>query len=221
MPHIECSVFFFSLATAKGSGEEFINEVAGISRTSHINIVTLLGFCYERRKRALIYEFMPNGSLDSFSHNDNARSDLRLGWEKLAIGMARGLEYLHRGCNTRILHLDIKPQNIILDNDFNPKISDFGLSKLCLKRESIVSMFAARVTGGYIAPEVFSRSFGRVSYKSDVYSYGMMLIEMIGGRNDLNVGTDQSSEVYFSDQVYKLIEQGQIILGGPDPRFHG
>ncbi|OWM85548.1 hypothetical protein CDL15_Pgr010167 [Punica granatum] len=81
------------LNSAKGSGEEFINKVAGISRraliyekSSHINIVTLLGFCYECRKRALIYEFMPNGSLDSFLHNDNAQSDLRLGWEKLAIG---------------------------------------------------------------------------------------------------------------------------------------
>lgn len=197
--------------STKGSGQEFINEVAGISRTSHVNIVTLLGFCFEGRKRAVIYEFMPNGSLDWFIHNENAQSDMRLGWEKLyqiAVGIARGLEYLHRGCNTRILHFDIKPHNILLDKEFHSKISDFGLSKLCLERESTVSMVVARGTIGYIASEVFSRNFGRVSYKSDVYSYGKMLIEMIVGSNNLNAGSEQSNEIYFSDWVYRLVEQG-------------
>ncbi|PKI51249.1 hypothetical protein CRG98_028365, partial [Punica granatum] len=128
---------------------------------------------------------MSNGSLDRFINDENTmmRSP-RLGWNKLyqiAVGTARGLEYLHGGCSTRILHFDIKPQNILLDDDYCAKISDFGLSKLCLKRESIVSMLVARGTIGYIAPEVFNRNFGDVSHKSDVYSYGMMLIEMIGG----------------------------------------
>ncbi|OWM76602.1 hypothetical protein CDL15_Pgr023447 [Punica granatum] len=200
------------LNASKGNGEEFINEVASISRTSHVNIVTLVGFCIEGHKRALIYEYMSNGSLDRFISDENAmmRSP-RLGWNKLyqiAVGTARGLEYLHRGCSTRILHFDIKPQNILLDDDYYAKISDFGLSKLCLKRESIVSMLVARGTIGYIAPEVFSRNFGDVSHKSDVYSYGMMLIEMIGGRKRVNGEADQSSEMYFADQVYQLIEEG-------------
>ncbi|OWM65110.1 hypothetical protein CDL15_Pgr002684 [Punica granatum] len=200
------------LNASKGNGEEFINEVASISRTSHVNIVNLVGFCFEGHKRALIYEYMSNGSLDRFINDENAtmRSP-RLGWNKLyqiAVGTARGLEYLHGGCSTRILHFDIKPQNILLDDDYCAKISDFGLSKLCLKRESIVSMLVARGTIGYIAPEVFNRNFGDVSHKSDVYSYGMMLIEMIGGGKRVNAEADQSSEMYFADQVYQLIEEG-------------
>lgn len=194
------------LNSSKGDGKDFINEVASISRTSHVNIVSLLGFCFEGRKRALIYEYMSNGSLDKFIYDDKRN----LGWERLyqiAVGIARGLDYLHRGCNTRILHFDIKPQNILLDTDYCPKISDFGLSKLCLKRESVVSMLVARGTIGYIAPEVVSSNFGGVSHKSDVYSYGMMLVEMVIGRKNLNAGADQSSEVYFHDQVYQLVEQ--------------
>ncbi|KAK6151000.1 hypothetical protein DH2020_015932 [Rehmannia glutinosa] len=168
------------------NAEDFINEVASISRTSHVNIVNLLGFCHDRKKRALVYEFMPNKSLDKFiSKNGSLSPNEDLEWEKLyeiAVGVARGLEYLHRGCNTRIVHFDIKPQNILLDEDFCPKISDFGLAKLFKKKQSIISMLGARGTIGYIAPEVFSRNFGVVSHKSDVYSYGMMLLEMAGAK---------------------------------------
>ncbi|KAF5733637.1 hypothetical protein HS088_TW16G00077 [Tripterygium wilfordii] len=134
------------LNTTKGNGAEFVNEVVSISRTSHVNIVTLLGFCLEGSKRALIYEFMSNGSLEKFICNKSKASTNQqqyLGWENLyqiAIKIAQGLEYLHQGCNTRILHFDIKPHNILLDEDFCPKISDFGLAKLCTKKESIVSL---------------------------------------------------------------------------------
>ncbi|XP_043808703.1 LEAF RUST 10 DISEASE-RESISTANCE LOCUS RECEPTOR-LIKE PROTEIN KINASE-like 2.1 [Manihot esculenta] len=196
------------LNKSTGDGEEFINEVASISRTSHVNIVSLLGFCYERTKRALIYEYMPNGSLDKFICGQSSE----LGWKILydiAIGIASGLEYLHRGCNTRIVHFDIKPQNVLLDEDFCPKISDFGLAKLCNKKESILSMLGARGTPGYIAPEVFMTSFGRVSYKSDVYSYGMMILEMFGGKNNIDFGASQDSEMYFPDCLYKRLELGQ------------
>ncbi|KAL0287864.1 UNVERIFIED_CONTAM: LEAF RUST 10 DISEASE-RESISTANCE LOCUS RECEPTOR-LIKE PROTEIN KINASE-like 2.1, partial [Sesamum angustifolium] len=112
------------LINSDSNGEEFINEVASISRTSHVNIVNLLGFCYDGNKKALIYEFMPKKSLDKFI-----------------------------SCNTRIIHFDIKPQNILLDDDFCPKISDFGLAKLCKKKQSILSMLGARGTIGYIAPK--------------------------------------------------------------------
>ncbi|KAL5544808.1 hypothetical protein UlMin_008592 [Ulmus minor] len=193
------------LNSSKGNGEEFINEVASISRTSHVNVVTLLGFCLEGNNRALIYEFMPNGSLEKFIYKDNQQ----LEWEKLlqiATGIARGLEYLHRGCNTRILHFDIKPHNILLDEDLCPKISDFGLAKLCPKKESIISMLDARGTIGYIAPEVCNRNFGGVSSKSDVYSYGMMILEMVGGRKNVNVGVSHTSEIYFPDYIYKQLE---------------
>ncbi|CAL5350189.1 unnamed protein product [Camellia sinensis] len=204
-----CLVAVKVLKGLKGSGEEFINEVATISRTSHVNIVTLMGFCFEGRNRALIYEFMPNGSLEKFIHDGNSSTYHQLGWEALyqiAVGIARGLEYLHRGCNMRILHFDIKPHNILLDEDFCPKISDFGLAKLWPRKESIVSLLGARGTTGYIAPEVFCRNFGGVSHKSDVYSYGMMVLEMVGGRKNIDVEVDRTSEIYFPHWIYKRLE---------------
>ncbi|KAK8453422.1 hypothetical protein SEVIR_5G281100v4 [Setaria viridis] len=198
------------LKDVKGDGEEFMNEVASISRTSHVNVVTLLGFCLEGSKRALIYEYMPNGSLERYVFSSNLNSENTLSWEKLfdiAIGIARGLEYLHRGCNTRIVHFDIKPQNILLDHDFRPKISDFGLVKLCLNKESVISIGGARGTIGYIAPEVYSRQFGIVSSKSDVYSYGMMVLEMIGVR-DKNINADsESSSQYFPQWIYEHVDE--------------
>ncbi|EYU40780.1 hypothetical protein MIMGU_mgv1a005995mg [Erythranthe guttata] len=199
------------LNESKGNGDEFMNEVASISRTSHINVVTLLGFCFEGSKRALIYEFMPNGSLEKFIQNKTSSSvGVVLGSEKLfqiALGIARGLEYLHQGCNMRILHFDIKPHNILLDMDFNPKISDFGLAKLCPNRSSIVSMLVARGTIGYIAPEVFSRNFGEVSHKSDVYSYGMVILEIAGATKNIDPKeVDRSSEVYFPQYIYRQLE---------------
>ena len=113
-----------------------------------------------REPKELVYEFMPNGSLDKFicnpeSSSTNCQLEQKTLFE-IAVGVARGLEYLHRGCSTRILHFDIKPQNILLDNNFCPKISGFGLARLCQKKESIVSLLGARGTIGYIAPEVFS-----------------------------------------------------------------
>ncbi|XP_076960677.1 LEAF RUST 10 DISEASE-RESISTANCE LOCUS RECEPTOR-LIKE PROTEIN KINASE-like 2.4 [Bidens hawaiensis] len=193
------------LAGAQGDGEDFINEVASISKTSHINIVTLLGFCIEGKKRALLYEFMPNGSLDKFLRGDGSHLD----WNTLfqiAKGIARGLEYLHRGCNTRIVHFDIKPHNILLDEEFVPKISDFGLAKLCKRKESIVSVIGVRGTAGYMAPEVFCRSLGGASHKSDVYSYGMMVLEMAGSHKHNSCSSTSTSENYFPDRIYEQVD---------------
>ncbi|XP_022759272.1 LEAF RUST 10 DISEASE-RESISTANCE LOCUS RECEPTOR-LIKE PROTEIN KINASE-like 2.1 [Durio zibethinus] len=197
------------LSESKGDGEEFINEVASISRTSHVNIVPFLGFCYEGSIRALMYEFMPNGSLDKFLCNraspDNCHQlELKTLYD-IAIGIARGLEYLHQGCTTRILHFDIKPHNILLDESFCPKISDFGLAKLCERKESILSTISARGTIGYIAPEVFCRSFGAVSHKSDVYSYGMMVLEMVGEKENVH---SRASDANFPLWIYDRLKQG-------------
>uniref|UniRef100_A0A1J3DSY8 Glycerophosphodiester phosphodiesterase protein kinase domain-containing GDPDL2 n=1 Tax=Noccaea caerulescens TaxID=107243 RepID=A0A1J3DSY8_NOCCA len=199
------------LMEIEGNGEEFINEVASMSRTSHVNIVPLLGFCYEGKKRAIIYEFMSNGSLDKFiSENMSTKME----WERLyniAVGVSRGLEYLHNRCVPRIVHFDIKPQNILLDNDLCPKIADFGLARLCKNKESIFSMLDARGTFGYMAPEVINNNFGGVSHKSDVYSYGMVVLEMIGARNRENFvksGSNNSS-MYFPEWIYKDFERGE------------
>ncbi|KAK3425885.1 hypothetical protein EUGRSUZ_F02099, partial [Eucalyptus grandis] len=194
------------LTESKSSLEEFINEVVSISRTSHVNVITLLGFCYEGKKRALVFEYMPNSSLDKFMYSGKALNmSSCLEWKilyQIAIGIARGLEYLHRGCNTIILHFDIKPQNILLNRDFIPKISDFGLAKLCPGQESAVSILGMRGTIGFIAPEVACRNLGKVSHKSDVYSYGMLVLEMVGIRN---------SDIKISNRkwIYRNLEPGK------------
>ncbi|KAJ9679632.1 hypothetical protein PVL29_021531 [Vitis rotundifolia] len=201
------------LNDSKGNGEEFINEVGTMSRIHHVNVVRLVGFCADGVKRALIYEFLPNESLEKFIFSTSIKNH-SLGWEKLqdiAVGIAKGIEYLHQGCEQRILHFDIKPHNILLDQNFNPKISDFGLAKLCSKEQSAISMTAARGTMGYIAPEVISRNFGNVSYKSDVYSFGMLLLEMVGGRKNIDVTVENTSQVYFPEWVYTQLDQREEV----------
>ncbi|KDP22160.1 hypothetical protein JCGZ_25991 [Jatropha curcas] len=196
------------LNNSTGNGEEFINEVGTMARIRHVNVVRFVGYCADGFRRALVYEYLPNESLQKFIFSDHGK-DL-LGWEKLqdiALGIAEGIEYLHQGCDQRILHFDIKPHNILLDDNFNPKISDFGLAKLCSKDQSAISMSTARGTMGYVAPEVFSRNFGNVSYKSDVYSFGMVLLDMVKGKK--NVEFADANHVYFPEWVYKCLDQGE------------
>lgn len=199
------------LGISKFNGDEFINEISTIGRIHHTNIVRLVGFCSEGSKRALVYEFMPNGSLDKciFSSNGTRRRFTQEKLNQIALGVARGIDYLHRGCDMRILHFDIKPHNILLDHNFNPKVSDFGLAKLCPKDYSLVSLSAARGTIGYIAPELVSRSFGIISYKSDVYSFGMLLLEMAGGRRNVDNRAGNSSEVYYPSWIYDRLLQSE------------
>ncbi|XP_021763599.1 LEAF RUST 10 DISEASE-RESISTANCE LOCUS RECEPTOR-LIKE PROTEIN KINASE-like 2.1 isoform X3 [Chenopodium quinoa] len=189
-------------------GTDFINEVASISETNHVNIVTLLGYCYQGRKRALVYEFLPNGSLDKYIYCGQNQNSIA--WETLlqiVIGIGRGLEYLHQGCRTRILHFDIKPHNILLDAKFCPKISDFGLAKSYVQTKSLMTMSGTRGTPGYIAPEVFCRGFGGASHKSDVYSFGMLVLDLVGCRKNSIAGSEKtSSELYFPHYIYKQFE---------------
>ncbi|MED6135766.1 hypothetical protein PIB30_049656 [Stylosanthes scabra] len=158
------------LTTTEGDGKEFINEVGTMAKIHHVNVVRLLGYCADGSHRALVYHFFPKGNLQGFMALPSNKESF-LGWNKMhqiALGIAKGIEYLHQGCDQRILHFDINPRNVLLDESFTPKISDFGLAKLCPKNRSTVSMTAARGTLGYMAPEVFSRNFGNVSYKSDI-----------------------------------------------------
>ncbi|KAG0538134.1 hypothetical protein BDA96_03G209100 [Sorghum bicolor] len=205
------------LQNSTGEGEEFINEVATIGLIHHANIVRLLGFCSEGTRRALIYEYMPNESLEKyiFSHDSSVSQELLVPKKMLdiALGIARGMEYLHQGCNKRILHFDIKPHNILLDFNFNPKISDFGLAKLCARDQSVVTLTAARGTMGYIAPELYSRNFGGVSYKSDVYSFGMLVLEMVSGRRNSDPSVDSQNEVYLPEWIFeRVITEQDLVL---------
>ncbi|OIT04671.1 PREDICTED: rust resistance kinase Lr10-like [Nicotiana attenuata] len=199
----------------KGEGEDFINEVGSIGRIHHVNVVRLVGYCADGYRRALVYEYLQNDTLQKIISSGNERGP-SLGWEKMqqiAVGIAKGIEYLHQGCNQRIVHFDIKPHNILLDQDFNPKVADFGLAKLCSKDQSAVSMTAARGTIGYIAPEVFSRNYGNVSYKADIYSFGMLLLDMIGGRKKFDAANEEnsSSQIYYPEWMYKQLEKGEEI----------
>lgn len=201
------------LGKSKANGQEFISEVATIGRIHHANVVKLIGFCFEGSKRALVYEFMPNGSLEKYIFQKEIEIT-SLSCEKLfeiALGVARGIDYLHRGCEMQILHFDIKPHNILLDEHFSPKLSDFGLAKLYPTENSIVSLTAARGTLGYMAPELYYKNIGGVSYKADVYSFGMLLLEMAGKRKNLNPFVDQRSQIYFPSWVYDQLSKGNNI----------
>lgn len=190
------------LGKSKANGQEFINEVATIGRIHHFNVVRLVGFCVEKSKNALIYEFMTNGSLEKYVYHSPLQ-EMKSGsldctkMFEISLGIARGIEYLHRGCDMQILHFDIKPHNILLDDKFNPKVSDFGLARLCPSDKNNVTLTAARGTIGYIAPELFYKNIGGVSYKADVYSFGMLLMEMASRRKNFKAIEENSSETYF------------------------
>ncbi|KAF2948057.1 hypothetical protein DAI22_01g010000 [Oryza sativa Japonica Group] len=200
------------LGNSNCNGEEFISEVSTIGRIHHINVVHLVGFCSEEIRRALVYEYMPRGSLDKYIFS----SERSFSWDKLneiALGIARGINYLHQGCDMQILHFDIKPHNILLDVNFVPKVADFGLAKLCPRDQSFVPLSALRGTIGYIAPEMISRSFGIISSKSDVYSFGMLLLEMAGGRRNSDMYAENSNQTYFPSWVYDQLTEQQVGVG--------
>ncbi|XP_042031872.1 somatic embryogenesis receptor kinase 1-like isoform X2 [Salvia splendens] len=210
------------LGKSRGSGQDFMNEIATIGRIHHVNVVKLVGYCAHGSKRALIYDFMPNGSLEKYLFNRD--KTISLSWDtkfEIAVGVARGIEYLHRGCDVQILHFDIKPHNILLDDDFIPKISDFGLAKFFSTDKTTVTMTAARGTIGYVAPELISRSIGAVSYKADVYSFGMLLMEMVSLKKDL-IGNNDNSSQYFPNWIYDYFNQGkdiEVVNSGDDENY--
>ncbi|KAF3432840.1 hypothetical protein FNV43_RR23942 [Rhamnella rubrinervis] len=197
---------------SKGNGEEFINEVRIVGQIHHVNVVRLVGFCAEGFERVLVYEFLPNGALESYIAATAGGKNCSLHWDTMqdiTLGVAKGIEYIHRGCDQRILDLDINPHTVLLDHNFTPKIVGFGLAKMCAKEQSTVSMTTARRTLGYIAPEVFPRNFGNVSYKSAVYSFGMMLLEMVGGRKNVDGTREDADHIYYPEWIYNLLEDGE------------
>ncbi|KAL1184409.1 hypothetical protein V6Z11_A01G042400 [Gossypium hirsutum] len=173
------------LGKSKVNGQDFINEVASIGRIHHANVTELIGFCVEGSKQALKKMF------------------------DIVLGVAQEIHYLHQGCDMQILHFDIKPHNILLDENFIPKVFDFGLAKLYSVDDSIVSLTAARGTIGYIAPELVYKNLGGISYKADVYSLGLLLMEMAGRRKNVNAFADHTSQIYFPSWIYDRLDQGE------------
>lgn len=192
-----------------GQGKkEFRAEVGIIGSIHHIHLVRLKGFCAEGTHRLLAYEFMANGSLDKWIFKKN-RADLSLDWDtrfNIALGTAKGLAYLHEDCDAKIVHCDIKPENVLLDDNFQAKVSDFGLAKLMNREQSHV-FTTLRGTRGYLAPEWITNY--AISEKSDVYSYGMVLLEIIGGRKNYDP-TESSEKSHFPTYAFKMMEEGRM-----------
>lgn len=182
--------------------KQFRTEVSTIGTIQHVNLIRLFGFCSEGNKRLLVYEYMPNGSLDTqLFQNDSVVIE----WDtrfQIAIGIARGLQYLHEKCRHCIIHCDIKPENVLLDASYVPKVADFGLAKL-LGRDFSRVLTTMRGTRGYLAPEWITGL--PITAKADVYSYGMMLFEIISGRRNLEKGEEGKANYLPALAANKLL----------------
>ncbi|KAE8684239.1 Brassinosteroid insensitive 1-associated receptor kinase 1 precursor [Hibiscus syriacus] len=188
---------------AQDGEREFKTEVKVIGQTHHKNLVRLIGYCDEAEHRLLVYEFMENGSLSSFLFGV-----IRPSWQQrlqIASGIAKGLTYLHEECSKQIIHCDIKPQNILLDESFTAKISDFGLAKLLMNNKTRTQT-GIRGTKGYVAPEWFRNT--PVSVKVDVYSFGVMLLEIICCRRCVEVEMDEAA--ILTEWVFRCYSEGKI-----------
>ncbi|CAN6170035.1 unnamed protein product [Urochloa humidicola] len=192
-----------------GQGKkEFRSEVTIIGSIHHIHLVKLRGFCVEGAHKLLAYEYMAKGSLDRWIFQSNEDSSL-LDWDtrfNIALGTAKGLAYLHQDCESKIIHCDIKPENVLLDDNFLAKVSDFGLAKLMTREQSHV-FTTLRGTRGYLAPEWITNY--AISEKSDVYSYGMVLLEIISGRKSYDP-VESSEKAHFPSYAYKKLEEGDL-----------
>ncbi|XP_076902446.1 G-type lectin S-receptor-like serine/threonine-protein kinase At5g35370 [Bidens hawaiensis] len=220
--------------------KEFGTEIAIIGNIHHVNLVKLKGFCAHGRERFLVYEYMSRGSLDRTLFGPGPPMEWQERFE-IAVGTARGLAYLHSGCEHKIIHCDVKPENILLSDNMQVKISDFGLSKLLSPEQS--GLFTTmRGTRGYLAPEWLTNA--AISDKTDVYSYGMVLLELIQGRKNCvrapshgsgnaSTSTDGQSSIssgshhrprarafYFPLQALEMHEEGRY-LDLVEPRLAG
>lgn len=193
--------------------DEFFNEVNLISGIQHKNLVKLLGCSIEGPESLLIYEFVPNKSLDQFLFDKGKVQSLN--WKQrfnIIVGTAEGLAYLHSGSEVRIIHRDIKSSNILLDENFSPKIADFGLARHFGADKSHLSTGIAG-TLGYMAPEYLVR--GQLTEKADVYSYGVLVLEIVSGRKN-NAFVDDSSSLVQS--VWQLFKRNKLV-DSVDPRL--
>ena len=184
---------------------EFKAELKSIGQTHHKNLVRLLGYCDDGQNRLLVYEFLSNGTLASFLFGN-----LKPAWNQrceIALGIAKALLYLHEECSTQIIHCDIKPQNILLDEYNIAKVSDFGLAKLLMMNQSKTHT-DIRGTKGYVAPEWFRNM--PITSKVDVYSFGVVLLEIICCRRSVDMEANMEEKVILTDWAYDCFREGSL-----------
>ncbi|XP_045089223.1 cold-responsive protein kinase 1 isoform X2 [Aegilops tauschii subsp. strangulata] len=195
-------------ATSRQGVREFLTELTAISDIKHENLVTLVGCCAEGSHRILVYNYLEKNSL-SQTLLGSGYSSIQFNWRarvKIAVGVARGLAFLHEEIRPHIIHRDIKASNILLDKDLTPKISDFGLARLLPANATHVS---TRVAGtlGYLAPEYAIR--GQVTKKSDIYSYGVLLLEIVSGRCNTNTRLPCEDQ-FLLEKTWAFYEQERL-----------
>ncbi|CAN4104461.1 unnamed protein product [Withania somnifera] len=201
---------------SKQGTQEFLNEIGMISSVQHPNLVKLYGCCIQGNQLLLVYEYMENNCVSRALFGKGPICKMKLDWsarKKICLGIAKGLAYLHEELSPKIVHRDIKTSNILLDKDFNPKISDFGLAKL---HEDDTTHISTRIAGtvGYMAPEYAMR--GYLTSKADIYSYGVVALEIVSGKSNTNYRPTEDC-VYLLDWAYVLQERGCILqLVDPD-----
>ncbi|CAK7351247.1 unnamed protein product [Dovyalis caffra] len=188
---------------------EFLAEAEAIGSLNHFNLVRLIGFCAEKSFRLLVFEYLSSGSLDNWIFTNVQRSFLDWQTRKMIIlDIAKGLAYLHEDCRHTIIHLDVKPQNILLDSNFHAKIADFGLFKL-IDRDISRAQIPMRGTPGYIAPE-WCRSSGSVTVKVDIYSFGIVLLEIVCSRRNVDESQPESA-FHLLTTLQKKADQDRVI----------
>ncbi|KAL8132617.1 hypothetical protein AgCh_008193 [Apium graveolens] len=207
----EVAVKKLSLSSRQGL-REFTNEVNLLLKVQHKNLVMLLGCCVEGPEKMLVYEYLKNMSLDYFLFDKRKSSSLN--WIirfQIITGVVRGLLYLHEEAPVRIIHRDIKASNILLDENLNPKISDFGLARLFPGDDTHLNTFRISGTHGYMAPEYAMH--GYLSVKTDVFSFGVLLLEIVSGRKNLDrlLGSEKEDLLTYAWELFQAKKTMELV----------